>query len=217
MGSLVHHEYMRKVPLVTNEIYHIYNRGVNKGKIFFAEGDYRRFYLAALHYKSKSSKFSYENPLNDPGSSEIPRVQILSYCLMPNHFHFLIKQLVDNGISSYFRQLANSYSHYMSVKHDRVGHLFQGRFKNVLIESDEQLMHVSRYIHLNPLVSELVSDLKKFDWFSYHAFLGSKVDRLVEPGMILEMFPSPEAYKKFIFDQMDYARSLERVKHLLID
>lgn len=217
---------MRKVPIITSQIYHIFNRGVNKGEIFFAERDYRRFLLAAIHYKIKKSKFSYEklplNALNDPGSSALsatpsPRVRILAYCLMPNHFHILAQQLEDEGLRSYLQQLSNSYVHYVNIKYDRVGPLFQGRFKNVLVKSDEQLMHVSRYIHLNPLIADLISNLKDYRWFSYLSYLGKNNDGFCDPKLILDLFPSKEAYEKFVSDHADYARTLERVKHLTFD
>lgn len=221
---------MRKVPLVTGGIYHVFNRGVNKGEIFFFESDYRRFFRAAVHYKTKDTKFSYEkfpNALNDPVSLNVSlkpikpmgpsKVQVLTYCLMPNHFHFLLKQLVDGGVTSYFRHLANSYSHYVSVKHKRVGPLFQGRFKNVLIQSQEQLLHASRYIHLNPLISDLVPDLKNYPWSSYRAHIQNYEDELVEPEIILQDFKTKGDYERFVLDQEDYARALVEIKHLLVD
>lgn len=214
---------MRKIPLVTGEIYHVFNRGVNKGEIFFSESDYRRFFRAAVHYKTKDTKFSYERPFNDPVSLKSlrpvgpPKIQVLAYCLMPNHFHFLLKQLVDGGVTSYFRHLANSYSHYVSVKHKRVGPLFQGRFKNVLIESQEQLLHVSRYIHLNPLITDLVGDLKNYSWSSYRAHIQNYKDELAEPEIILQDFKTKADYERFVLDQEDYTRTLEEIKHLLVD
>ena len=210
--------HMRKTPLVTNHIYHIFNRGVNKADIFFSQRDYGRFLLAAKHYLTKNSKFSYENlniETNDTGSlGSVPKVEIIAYCLMPNHFHFLMKQKSDNGITSYMRRFINSYVHYVNIKNKRVGPLFQGRFKSVLIDSDEQLLHVSRYIHLNPLVSNLVSDLNDYLWSSYHSYMNGKEDKLVKYRTVLDMFKTKEDYKKFLLDQEDYARSLEQLKHL---
>ena len=222
----------RKVPVVTNQIYHIFNRGVDKAKIFFHKEDYERFLAAAIHYRTKTSKFSYEQLLgigtNDPGSlrslrtlklgsSERPFVQILAYCLMPNHFHFLIKQLVDAGLTSYLQRLTNSYAHYINMKYERVGPLFQGRFKNVLIESDPQLLHVSRYIHLNPLVSNLATDLESYRWSSHQSYVGDHKGGLCDPKMILDHFKSKGDYQRFVLDQADYARTLEDIKHLAFD
>lgn len=213
---------MRKVPIVTGEIYHIFNRGVNKSNIFFLEEDYRRFLQAAIHYKTKTSKFSYEKDLglNDPVSLSATGevgVQILAYSLMPNHFHLLVKQLIDGGITSYIRHLANSYSHYVSVRHKRSGPLFEGRFKNVLVESQEQLIHVSRYIHLNPLVANIVSDLENYPWSSYLFYVKRKVDGLCEPAMVIGHFKSGKDYESFVLNQADYGRKLEKIKHLALD
>lgn len=218
---------MRKVPLVTNNIYHIFNRGVNKGDIFFSGKDYKHFLSAAKHYLTKNSKYSYEKSsinLNEPGSSALPalqvnkpKIEILAYCLMPNHFHFLVKQAADEGISSYMQRFINSYVHYVNIKYKRVGPLFQGPFKGVLIESDEQFLHVSRYIHLNPLASGLVPDLKNYPWSSYHSYIGDGEDGLSSPELILRNFKTKEDYKQFVLDQADYAKSLEDMKHHVLD
>lgn len=208
---------MRKTPLVTNNIYHVFNRGVNKNDIFFLREDYPRFLMAAKHYIKKVSKFSYEksSSLNDPVSLELkPKVEILAYCLMPNHFHFLMKQVSDSGITSFMRHFMNSYVHFTNVKYKRVGPLFQGRFKNVLIESDEQLLHVSRYIHLNPLVSGLVNNLNDYPWSSYLNYVEAEEDELSSSKQILGYFKNRKDYVDFVSDQEDYARSLEQLKHM---
>lgn len=208
---------MRKVPIVTGQIYHVFNRGVNRGDIFFSPRDYRRFLETAIHYKTKSSKFTLRNYLGDPVSPGGAGVEILAYCLMPNHFHFLIKQLVDGGITWYMQHLSNSYSHYINTKYKRTGPLFGSRFKNVLVETDEQLLHVSRYIHLNPLVSNLETDLQKYPWSSYLSYFDWGGNELINSNIILSYFNSPEEYHKFVLDQADYGRELEKIKHLTID
>src|SRR3989338_1346682 len=216
---------MRKAPLVTGHVYHVFNRGVNRQDIFFGKPDYKRFFEEAVHYKTKDNKFSYERSFlgndNETGSLSLgrgARVEILAYCLMPNHFHFLIRQLEDGGITNYMRRLANGYAHYINVKYKRVGHLFTRRFKNVLIETDEQLLHVSRYIHLNPFVSGIVKDLKTFSFpSSYLSYLGENEDMLCDGGEVLRMFKSAEDYEKFVLDQADYGKKLEEMKHLLLD
>lgn len=214
---------MRKVPIVTGQIYHIFNRGVNKGTIFFSEVDYRRFYNAAIHYKTSNVKFSYEKSFyskshNDPVSLKVEsKLEVLAYCLMPNHFHFLVKQLVDGGVTSYFRRLLNGYSHFVNVKYHRVGPLFQGRFKSVHIESDNQLLHISRYIHLNPIVSGLVSKLENYSWSSYLSYVAELEDNLCETEFLEKYFKSKEDYQKFVIDQIDYGKKLELIKHLTID
>ena len=213
--------------LATGHIYHIFNRGVNKGNIFFEEGDYKRFIRVAVHYLTSKRTFSHSgliktgsdtgSPKSDPVSEIEKKVQVLAYCLMPNHFHFLIKQIAHKGITWYMQHLGNSYSHYVHTKHKRVGPLFEGRFKNVLVQSDEQFIHVSRYIHLNPLVSGLVSGLDDYNWSSYLRYVNDIEDSLCDPEPVLALFKSKEDYKQFVLDQADYGRELEKIKHSTID
>lgn len=211
---------MRRTPLVTGRIYHIFNRGVNKQDIFLEKLNYSRFLKAAIHYKYKNSKFSYErgfNTTNNETGSLNAKVEVLAYCLMSNHFHFLVKQLEDNGVTNYFQRLLNSYAHYVNVKNGRIGPLFAGRYKNVLIENDEQFIHVSRYIHLNPFVARLVSDLKNYPWSSYRSYVSGEEDELSSPEEVLKMFNSRGDYENFVINQADYGVELEKIKHLTFD
>lgn len=214
---------LRKDPIITDHLYHIFNRGVNKGDIFFSEEDYGRFLRTAIHYKTNTSQFSHlpKRSLSDTADTgsgkKEPGVQIVAYSLMPNHFHFLIKQIADKGITWYMQHLGNSYSHYVHTKHKRVGPLFEGRFKNILVKSDEQLIHVSRYIHLNPLVSDLVSNLDNYQWSSYSAYVNDLQDELCDPKLVLGQFKSKENYRQFVLDQAEYGRELEKIKHLAFD
>ncbi len=97
-----------------------------------------------------------EQMLTTVAKNDNKSVEVVAYCLMPNHFHLLVKQVSEGGISKYLRQAINSYAKYFNTKYKRVGSLFQDMFRAVHIETDEQFIHVSRYIHLNPLVSYLV-------------------------------------------------------------
>jgi len=212
----------RKVLLVNNEIYHIFNRGVNKADIYFQEPDFRRFYLSAIYYLDHSTKYSRH--LSDPGSdmngqgrNEQARVEVIAYCLLPNHFHFLMKQLKDGGITSYIRHLCNAYSHYINKKNDRVGPLFQGKFRSVHIGNSDQLYHVSRYIHLNPLVSKLTNNLENYKWSSYLTYARGSEDKLCNTDLILKSFSSGDEYCKFVLDRADYARRLDDIKHLVVE
>ena len=144
-------------------------------------------------------------------------VDIICYCLMPNHFHFLIKQLKDGGITEFISKLSNSYTKYYNVKYNRVGPLLQGEFKAVLIESDAQLIHVSRYIHLNPIASFLVKDLNEYRWSSYKEYVENDTNGICNKEAVLSFFKSPKDYEKFVLDQVDYAQRLEIIKHQLLD
>ena len=115
------------------------------------------------------------------------------------------------------RRFIHSYTKYRNVKYNRQGPVFQGIFKAVRIETDEQLVHVSRYIHLNPLVSLLVKDLKLYPWSSYLEYIGMRDNPAVKKDEILSFFKSPKDYEKFILDQADYGTRLELIKHTMID
>lgn len=138
---------------------------------------------------------------------------------MPNHFHFLLKQLQDNGISIFISKFSNSYAKYFNTKHERVGPLFQGRFKAIHIENDEQLIHVSRYIHLNPVVSSLINTeaLESYLWSSYPKYLDLAMLDFVDKEMVMSFFKSEVKYKNFVLDQIDYGKKLEQIKHLILE
>lgn len=136
---------------------------------------------------------------------------------MPNHFHLLVRQLSKNGIQEFMSKILNSYTKYYNTKNKRVGPLFQGTFKAVSIDSDEQLLHLSRYIHLNPYVSDLVKDLSNYYYSSYHEFLDSTKQLVCITQPILDFFPRKDGYKKFINNQQDYGKTLHQIKDALID
>ncbi len=146
-------------------------------------------------------------------------VDIICFCLMPNHFHFMLKQKLDNGISTFISNFTNSYTRYFNTKHERIGPLFEGIFKAVRIESEEQLIHTSRYIHLNPVSSFLIEpkDLENYQWSSYLEFLGFSDENLTIKNLVLNFFPLVSDYKKFVLDHADYARQLELIKHLTLE
>ena len=209
----------RITPLVNGEFYHIYNRGSEKRNIYQQPRDYKRFQQTFYYYqflgpKPKFSNFNKTN-LFKPLFNE-KYVEIICYCLMPNHFHFLIKQLKNNGISIFMSQLSNSFTKYFNTKYNRVGPLLQGAFKAVRIENNDQLLHVSRYIHLNPIVSGLIKNLDDYQWSSYLEYTQAN-NMFCSPVEILNFFPSKEKYKQFVEDQIDYGATLELIKHHLID
>lgn len=210
----------RTTPLVNDQIYHVFNRGVAKLPIFTDKRDHNRFLETIYYYQFQGPKpqFSQLNRFKDFKFDKNKKiVEVFCYCLMPNHYHFLIKQIEDNGVSEFISKLSNSYTKYFNTKYDRVGPLLQGQFKAVRIEYDEQLIHVSRYIHLNPIASFLVKDLKEYLWSSYPTYIGLQVDKICTSEFILSMFKTKQKYEQFILDHVNYSQSLEIIKHLLID
>ncbi|RJQ27808.1 hypothetical protein C4577_00590 [Candidatus Parcubacteria bacterium] len=221
----------RTVPLITDQYYHIFNRGINKQPIFLAIKDYARgkdlinFYSFA-NIRIRFSKFlilSNEKRteyLENLKKENNKIVEITSFNLMPNHFHLLIKQLKDNGISKFMSDFQNSLTKYLNIKYKRIGHLLQGQFKAVRIEDDEQLLHVNRYIHINPHTSFIVKDidaLLDYKWSSLPEYLGEVKDEICNKEIILSHFKDTEDYKKFITDQADYQRELGKIKHLILE
>lgn len=213
----------RLTPFANEHFYHIFNRGVEKRKIFLNERNYQRF-LETLHYYQFSEpkpRFSYRNRLHNmrhktfDNNSKI--VEIVCYCLMPNHFHLLLRQIKENGIQEFIRKVANSYTKYFNTKYKRVGHLLQGPFKAVLVETDEQLLHLSRYIHLNPYVAGITKDWQRFPYSSFQEFSGASPPFLCSTNHILNFFKDIKDYEKFISDHQGYALELEKIKSLLLE
>jgi len=221
----------REVPLVTDQFYHVLNRGVGSQLIFLNKRDYQRAWDSVFYYQNQKPALSYSHFLRLPIKQRtefLERLQtqskflvkIITLCFLPNHFHLLLKQVRDNGISLFMANLANSYTRYFNTKNERTGHLFQGKFKAVMIETNEQLLHVSRYIHLNPYSSYLVKNLNQLNAYSYSSlpeYLGISPTNFFQKEIILDQFKSISAYKKFIFDQADYQRDLEQIKHLTLE
>lgn len=209
----------RITPLVNGQIYHIYNRGIEKRRVFENRRCYTRLLHAIKYYQLKGPKPKFSHSFNNNLFKPDPEkkiVDIICYCLMPNHFHLLIKQLSDGGISEFISKLINSYTKFYNLKYKRVGPLFQGQFKAVLIESEEQLIHVSRYIHLNPIASFLVKDLNLYEWSSYKEYINN-TKGICNKEEIISIFKNSTSYQKFCSDQVSYAQNLERIKHQLIE
>lgn len=208
----------RITPLVNGQVYHVFNRGVEKRDVFTDKREYAHFLEAAEYYQQVSplTKFSQADEGERENLSDNKLIEVIAYCLMPNHFHFLLKQTNDNGISTFIRRLINSYTRYFNTKNERVGSLFQGPFKAIRIESDEQLLHITRYIHLNPLVGYLVKDLRNFKWSSYFMYIGLEDNKLCKREEI-ERLISLKGYEQFVRDQIDYAKQLENIKRLALD
>lgn len=219
----------RVTPIVTGEIYHVFNRGIDHRLTFTGSREFARAMEVITYYlfSSPPMRLSKFLKLSNDERSKIMTamitktkrlIDILSFCLMPNHFHFLLKQIVNNGIPRFVSNFENSYTRYFNTKHERTGPLFLDQFKAVRIETDEQLLHISRYIHLNPYTSYVVKDfesLNRYPWSSFPEYLEEKTD-ICEKKAILGFFKNSRAYERFVFDQTDYQRKLHAIQHLLL-
>lgn len=220
----------RKIPFIAGEYYHVFNRSIAKQTIFTNQRDYQRATETIEYYRFSKLplRFSHFNRLTNEQKDTYrethmadlePVITIHGHCLMPNHFHFLLQPSNDKAISDFLRNFQNSYSKYFNIKNNRTGSVFQDMFKAVRIESEEQLVHVSRYIHINPTTSYIVKpeNISNYPWSSLSAYLDEGDDSFVETKTILSFFPSRSAYKKFLLDQVDYQRQLDNIKHLLLE
>lgn len=210
----------RQTFFVNNNYYHLFNRGVAKKVVFDGASDYQRFLDTLFYYQfsNPKPKFSTYNRFKTMRFQNNPKiVDIVCYCLMPNHFHLLIRQVMKGGASEFMRKVLNSYTKYYNTKYHRVGPLFQGEFKDAPIETEEQLLHVSRYIHLNPYVTGLTDDLREFAYSSYLEFIGQRAETRCTPQPVLAFFNDKKEYEQFVLDQRDYAKNLEQIKHVLIE
>ncbi len=206
---------IRQIPLVTNQYYHVFNRGVDKMQIYSSVRDYKKFIDTCKYYMTANrlTRLSYWNPTKNLAINNDLHVEIIAYCLMPNHFHFLLKQVREDGITEFMRLLQNSYTKYFNIKHKREGPLLQGRFKSSHISDTDILIHVSRYIHLNPIVSFVTTSLNSYRWSSYYELIHNSYT-ISNQQEVLELFKNQNDYISFVQDHKDYAEKLERIKHL---
>lgn len=195
---------------VENGYYHIYNRGVEKRIIFQDELDYLTFLGYLKLYLSPPSPISnIFIPLNQPKLHE--EVNLLSYCLMPNHYHLLLHQITKNGIEKLLRRIATKYVMYFNKRNQRVGPLFQSIFKAVRVETDNQLLHLSRYIHLNPIKDvPFKGNILIKAYSSYKNYLGLANQGWVHPKEILSFFAT--ARKTTLKDTHSYQSFVENYK-----
>lgn len=182
---------------VENGYYHLYNRGVEKRNIFLDQQDYTVF----LHYLKQ-----YLDPtLSVKGSDPHPlsaEIELLCFCLMPNHFHLLMKQKNKHSITQLMRAVCTNYVMYFNKKYDRVGGLFQGKYKGIMIDTDSYLLHLSRYIHLNP-----GSDPRSYSYSSYAYYLGWRNATWIKTEEILAYFKT--AQKTSLKDCLSYESFVE--------
>ena len=215
----------KKPPLINNEFYHIFNRGVEKRKIFLQSSDYFRFILSLYELNDKNlvlmrdrinqrrkRKNRGETPANIQNKRE-PLVEIIAFCLMPNHYHLVLRQLVDGGISLFMKKMGDSYVGYFNQKYNRksMGSLFQGHFKAVHITTNEQLIYLFTYVFTNPLTllernwkeqgieypKRAIQYLEEYRWSSYLDSIGKKnFPSVTKRDFLVKIFGGPDNIRK---------------------
>jgi len=205
---------MRKLKIVPNEYYHIYNRGNNKQGIFVDDKDWSRFLFLILYLQSpfvfynigryinnfvRHRVFNISNRLLDK-IIQNKTVELVNFAQMPNHFHLIVEEAIEGGISRYMQRIQDSYTKYFNTKYEKTGHLFQGPFQIVHIKDNEQLLHLSAYIHRNPReITQWKDKEHQFEWSSYQDCIGkNRWGEFIKPQIILEQFTTSEEYKDFV-------------------
>jgi putative transposase len=188
--------FLRSEVLQNGEFFHVFNRGVDKEVIFIDDNDRRRFVESLTRFKGSG-------------------VRILSFCLMDNHFHLLLEQLDDDGVSSFMHKLGIGYTMYFNKRHSRTDSLFGSRYQFTHISNEAHFLHISRYIHLNSVdlvigkykklgifdFENLAKYLRNFPWSSYPMFVGEQTDHdFIDPSPILKCFNGSQDYESFVLN-----------------
>ncbi len=210
----------RKTILATGEVYHILNHSVQGMPILRTKRDSSIFIEAMGYYLQIEPPIRFAryrvNRKNFSLNLKQRLVTIINFCLMPNHFHFTLRQEQEGGIKTFMQKLSNSFAHYFNIKYKKRGPVFEGNFKAVHIETNEQLLHLSRYIHLNPVTAYLVKKPEDHLYSSYRIYLGEEKSEIVDSSLVISQI-SPEDYREFVLSRRDYQRKLAQIKHLILE
>jgi len=227
--------------IVTGEIFHVLNRGVDQKNIFMDDKDYFRFIHNLFEFNDANPTLNSGYFLNQKQSIDLrnqyierkPRklvVEILAFCLMPNHFHLLLRQKEEGGITKFMRKLGVGYANYFNEKYKRAGTLFQGRYKIILVNQDAHFIHLPYYIHFNPLdlimpewrmgeiknYQKAIGFLESYRWSSHLDYLGIKnFPSLTQREFLFKIFEGNESYKKGI-ERWLKQMNLEKIQKLIL-
>lgn len=239
---------MRKIRFSPGYFYHIYNRGTDQRDIFLSDADRWRFLqglflfndektvanlLFQLEKEKKALNFNIIREfLEKQNNKRKPLVQIVLDCLRPNHFHLLLGEISDGGISRFMHKIGAGYTGYFNKKYRRNGHLFQGPFRAVRVENDNQLRYLAAYLNvINPaqeiepeLKEKGVEDIKRvlkfaedYPWSTHREYLGLRESVIIDKNAIGTIFSGPQDYKKFIMDILEGKKRLDPIKSIILD
>ncbi len=180
----------RRVRFAQGQYYHIYNRGIGRQPIFREEDNY----LFVLRLVKK-----YARALS---------IAVIAYCLMPNHYHFLVRQDNEEPVGLLPQRVFNSYTKAFNKLYNRTGTLFEGRYRAIHVDRDNHLLHLCRYIHANPVKDGLVSHLEEWPYSNYHEWVGIRSGTLVDRAFVHGYFPVGQTYGRFV---LDYLAGLDKL------
>lgn len=237
----------KRPQFVTGEFYHIFNRGVEKRKIFLQTSDLFRF-ISCLYELNDKRLVKMRDRIEERRAKKYtgrtraikrePLVEVIVFCLMPNHYHLVLRQLVDGGVSLFMKKLADSYVGYFNLKYDRrgMGSLFQGRFKAVHIKDDKQLTNLICYIFTNPVEllekdwkelgigspKKVIKFLESYRWSSFLDYIGlPNFPSVTKRDFIMELFGGPakikEAVESWILYKTELKKGFEKIKDIILE
>jgi putative transposase len=181
------------------QYYHLYDRGVGKGTIFFTPGNYEHCIRLLERYHRRYG------------------ATVIAYCLMPNHYHLLVRQESDEALSTFVGTLFNAYVQAVNRQQSRRGPLFEGRFHHVWVDREEYLIHLCRYIHLNPVQAKLVKSPEQWRYSNYLEWLGQRAGALIDETFVRDRFSTPSSYRSFVTDYMDESWPRHEIQRYLLE
>lgn len=238
---------MRKFKFAKGNIYHIFNRGVEKREIFHTDSDRWRFLQGMFLFNDENTSTNLLYRLEqEKGAMNFkvlkdfiakekterkPLVRIMTDCLMPNHYHLLLEEIQDGGISRFMHKLGVGYTNYFNKKYERIGSLFQGTFKAVPVEKDIHLQYLLVYINvINPGqlvepelkekgmrdVERVISFAEAYPWTTNQEYLGERNSVIIDKGVLGGFFPEPNLYREFVSDVLA-GRKCDEISHLMLE
>ncbi|MCG2726942.1 MAG: transposase [Elusimicrobia bacterium] len=220
---------MEKRNLITGQIYHIFTKSIAGFKVFNNDIEFKRFKNTFVYYQKKAPlvKFSWfikskeiqktNSKIFLDNARKENLVNIVAYCIMPTHIHFILEQTMENGISTFMSNTLNSYTRYFNTSHNRKGPLWEGKFKSIIVGSDVYLVHLTRYLHLNPVTALIIETPDKWKYSSYPEYIADEriENKICNYTGILEI--KPDIYKAFVEDRISYQKELAKIKDLIIE
>jgi len=181
------------------QYYHLYNRGAGANLLFFNPANYEYCVRLIKRYHQRYG------------------AAMIAYCLMPNHYHFLLRQETDEPLSKFIGVLFNAYVQAVNREQERSGTLLEGRFRHVWVDREEYLIHLCRYIHLNPVKAKLVIPPEDWPYSNYLEWIGQRSGSLQDEILTPDRFPTPDAYEAFVADYRDEERVLQQIQKYVWD
>lgn len=220
--------HMRKTEFANGESYHIFNRGVDKRDVFLDDIDYHRFIIsvALLNDEQEGLMEQWRNLKKDDSNVQFsdfrrlnlrkPLVEVVAYCFNVNHYHFILRQLEDDGIKKFMHRLGTAYTMFFNKKYKRSGSLFQGRFKAIHIDSNEHLLYLSDYVNQNHFIHGLGGEDWKYSSLAEYKNLHNGNVYICNTKSVLDQFKNIDEYSEFLNGNALYLKDKkEEQKYLL--